>query len=343
MKSQLGRAGGQSINLVRATLLAIALCISATSAVPDDTVRLSGVDDRELYARVGEWDITLEEYKQEYHRAVRQRYYHSKPPDNEVAQFREEVAQDLITRHMLLQEAGRRGIRADDGAISETLQQYDHRYAGSAGWSEQKQVLLAALRHRLVEDDLLRQLESRTRNIAPPTQSQVREYYDANPDKFTEPMRQRLSLILLLVDPSSPKEAWQAALAQGQALVSELRAGADFAELARLHSGDVSASRGGDMGYLHREMLSDAAQQVVDALEPGELSDAVRLLQGVAIIRLDEIMPQRLRAFGDVTERARGLLMRQIGDDAWRALKQRLRLDTPVTVYNRVADIDNDV
>jgi len=183
----------------------------------------------------------------------------------------------------------------------------------------------------------------KVRNITPPTEKQLKAYYDKNNDKFTEPMQQKLSLILLVVDPSSSNEVWQAAMDTGNELVRQLHEGADFAEFARTYSGDVSAAQGGDMGYVHREMLSEAVQKAIDALQPGQITEALRTLQGVAIIRLDDRQPERLREFEDVRERASKLWVRQQSDTAWSEFKRKLRLDTPVTVYIDVANSGNDV
>ena len=118
----------------------------------------------------------------------------------------------------------------------------------------------------------------------------------------------------------------------GARLLAQLRGGADFAELARLRSGDGSAAKGGDMGYLHRGMLGDQAQQVVDALAVGEVGEPVTLLEGVAIFRLEDRPALQLLAFEEVRERVRGLWLREHSEQAWQALLTRLRADTVITV-----------
>jgi len=296
-----------------------------------------------LYAIVGDREITVDEYNQSYNRTVRQRYYHSKPPEAELAAVRQEIADELITRELLLLEASRSGLQPDKSSIQVTLDQYDQRYATNPRWKEERVKLLGALKLKLEQDDLLRQLENKIKNVAPPTENQVRAYYEKNTDKFTEPMQQKLSLVLLVVDPSSSTDVWQAALDKGQELVEELRNGADFAELARMYSGDVSAEQGGDMGYVHREMLSEAVEKTIDDLQPGQISAAIRTLQGVAILRLDDRKAERLRDFADVKDRARKLWVREHSETAWSEFKVRLRLDTPVTVFINVANSDNDV
>ena len=296
-----------------------------------------------LYAKVGDREITIDEYNQAYNRSIRQRFYHSKPPESELAAVRQEIADELITRELLLLEAGRSGLKPDEASIQATLDKYDQRYATSPRWKEDRIKLLAALKPKLEQDDLLAQLENKIKNVAPPTEKQLRAYYTENPDKFTEPMQQKLSLILLLVDPSSSKDVWQAALDKGKELVDELRKGADFEEYARTYSGDLSAEKGGDMGYVHREMLSEPVQTSIDALQPGQISDAMRTLQGVAILRLDDRKASHLRAYADIRDRARKLWVRDHSEAVWAEFKAKLRVDTPVTVFVNVANSDNDV
>ncbi len=290
--------------------------------------------DSGLFARVGDRVITRQEYEQQVRQAFRQRFYHGRPPEDELDAVRQQVGDDLITRVLLLQEAERRGLSPDKAAVQKTLDSYDQRYAASPNWQARRETLLAPLKTRLQEDDVLAQLEQSVRRVVPPSRKQVEAFYAAHPDKFTEPARQRVSVILLRVDPSAPKSAWEDARAEAQGLVMRLRRGADFAELARIHSGDSSAEQGGDMGYLHQGMLTEGAQTVVDGLDVGVVSDPVRVLEGMAIFRVEDRQPSRLRAFDDVQSRARELWLREQADQAWTALKAQLRKGVPIQIYS---------
>jgi parvulin-like peptidyl-prolyl isomerase len=196
----------------------------------------------------------------------------------------------------------------------------------------------------LSEQDLIQQLEAGVRAVSPPSEQQLRAFFAANTDKFTEPAQDHLSLILLKVPPHEQQATWEAALRRAAALVAELRAGVDFASLARANSDDESASRGGDMGYLHKGMLSAAAQGVIEALQPGQVADPVRLLEGVAIFRLEAHKPARQREFEDVRVRAEQLWTRQQSNNAWRAFKQRLVANGQVRILDQslLADLQAD-
>ncbi len=335
----------KQVTAVSMRSLAASLCISlsgfvsaphafAADEVATEVVANASQQSAPLFAKVGDVVITREEYEQSFRLAVRQKFYHQKPPEAELDTIHNVVADEIITHQLLLQEAQRRGIKSDVLSINKKIEQYERRYANSARWQQQRQTLTKILRKNLAEEDVLQQIEKQIRNITPPSNAQLKQFYQNNLDKFTEPMQQKLSLILLRVDPSSTHAVWIAALEEGKALVTQLHNGADFAELARMRSADASAAQGGDMGYLHREMLAEAAQKAVDKLKSGEITEAIEVLQGIAILRLEDRTAERLRAFNDVLDRARSLWLRGQSDAAWLAFKQKLRQDTPVTIYN---------
>jgi peptidyl-prolyl cis-trans isomerase SurA len=81
--------------------------------------------------------------------------------------------------------------------------------------------------------------------------------------------------------------------------------GADFGELARLHSDDLSASKGGDLGWLNPGDTVPQFERTMDALNPNELSEPIQSPFGWHLIQVLERRDQ------DVTEERRRLEARQ--------------------------------
>lgn len=285
-----------------------------------------------VFAIVGDASITHEEYDQALNNAARRKFYHGKPPQAEVAVLQREVGDDLVNSVLLVKEAKRLGLRPNQSEIDKELKAYDDRYRGQDKWSEVRDQALLQLRRRFEQDSLLSQLDKKVRAQSPLSREEVQSYYAANHEKFTEPERLKLSVILLRVDPSSPKAKWDAAREEAEAIVKRVRSGADFAALAKLHSGDGSAPKGGDMGYLHKGMLPDVAYEAIQPLHPKEISRPVTVLEGVAVFRLDDRKPAVLRPLASVETRARDLLRREQSELAWKGLIARLRKNTPVTI-----------
>jgi parvulin-like peptidyl-prolyl isomerase len=282
------------------------------------------------FAKVGDVVITHQEFDAAFGQAARGKFYHGKPPEDAVAALQREVGQSMVDEILLVKEARRRKLQPDQGAIQQALDGYEERYRSSEQWKTNRARLLPGLKAKLERDSLLGQLAKQVKSVGGPTPSQLEQYWETHKDKFTAPEQVHLGMILLKVDPSSPQAKWDGAKDEGAAIVKRLKSGADFRQLAQLHSGDASAERGGDMGYVHQGMLPEPAQKAVDKLKPGEISEAVVLLEGVAVFRLEERRVPKLNPLDAVRERARDLWLRDTGEEAWTALLAKLRRETPV-------------
>ena len=124
----------------------------------------------------------------------------------------------------------------------------------------------------------------------------------------------------------------------GLALIGELRAGADFAALARRASKDPTASVGGDLGFQTREGLAPEVGAVAFALPPGQLAQyPVRAGGGMAgagenwfVVRVEE----RRRATPPVFAVAREGLTRALAREAAESLTASIVREMKVREYN---------
>jgi len=284
-------------------------------------------------AIVGSERISMKQYIGALRKGIREKFYHGKTPENELKKYRKEVAENLVTRLLSIQEAKRRGIKPDIKAVQKAVDKFDQSFKDNPDWPAAREQVLKELKEKLIGDSLAEELEKKVRNIPAPTKAQLKKFYDNNHDLFTTPEKIRVSLIMLKVDPSSPSEIWQQANEEARDILKRINKGADFADMARIHSSDKSAQDGGDMGYIHTGMLGVSAQKVLDILEPGEISAPVVLLEGVAIFRLDERVKPTLNPFDDVKERAEKVYLRNVGENAWKELIAKLKSETKIE-YN---------
>ena len=72
------------------------------------------------------------------------------------------------------------------------------------------------------------------------------------------------------------------------ALKERLTHGADFAELARLHSNDLSAAKGGDLGWLNPGDTVPEFERAMTSLKPGEVGEPVQSPFGWHLIQVME-------------------------------------------------------
>ena len=103
-----------------------------------------------------------------------------------------------------------------------------------------------------------------------------------------------------------------------------LEHGADFAELARLYSNDLSAAKGGDLGWLYPGDTVPEFQRAMDALKVDEISQPVRTQYGWHLIqvlgrRVEPVSTERKRQL------ARQALRERKSDEAYEDWLREMR------------------
>lgn len=103
--------------------------------------------------------------------------------------------------------------------------------------------------------------------------------------------------------------------------------GEDFAALARANSADLSATKGGEIGWVYPGDTVPEFERAMDALQPGELSEPVKSPFGWHLIRVEErrnqdVSEERKRAV------ARNTLRQRKADEAYEDWLRQLRDST---------------
>jgi peptidyl-prolyl cis-trans isomerase SurA len=92
-------------------------------------------------------------------------------------------------------------------------------------------------------------------------------------------------ILLRLPDQASPEQV-ERQRARAAEVLSQLRAGADFAKLAVSFSDAPDALQGGAMGWKPRDRLPELYAQALDGMKAGEVSGALRSPAGFHVIKL---------------------------------------------------------
>ena len=107
--------------------------------------------------------------------------------------------------------------------------------------------------------------------------------------------------------------------------------GANFAELARLHSEDGSAANGGDLGWIYPGDTVPEFERAMVALKPGEVSEPVKSPFGWHLI---QVLERRTADMSVDRQRlqARQALRERKGDEAYEEWLRTLRDQTYIEV-----------
>ncbi len=114
----------------------------------------------------------------------------------------------------------------------------------------------------------------------------VLKFYEAYKDSLPS-VPAEVEIAHILIRPKVDSLARLASLERMQKIEAELRAGADFAELARKYSEDPgSAKSGGDLGYVKRGEFVKRFEEAAFALREGQISKIVETEFGFHLIQL---------------------------------------------------------
>jgi peptidyl-prolyl cis-trans isomerase D len=119
------------------------------------------------------------------------------------------------------------------------------------------------------------------------TEAQLREYYDANRDAFTEPEQAKLSYVFLELKPTAADS--NEVLSDLARILGDIRGGEDFAEMAKIHSEGPNAEQGGGTGVFYKKGdLRGQIEEVLFSMAPGEVSEPFADPNGYHIVLLED-------------------------------------------------------
>jgi peptidyl-prolyl cis-trans isomerase SurA len=120
------------------------------------------------------------------------------------------------------------------------------------------------------------------------TDEDVERYYKANPNKYRSDARARIRHILLTLPERAAPDRVQAVMTQGKELYERIKAGEDFATLAKEYSQGAGQAVGGDIGWIKRGTLIPGLEEMAfEKLAVGEVSEPFRTSMGVHIVKLE--------------------------------------------------------
>lgn len=125
----------------------------------------------------------------------------------------------------------------------------------------------------------------------PLSKAEVEDRYRTHLSEYAQPERYRVRQIL--ARPARPdSQSMRAAAERARALVRRIRAGEDFAEVARKESDDdLTREDGGDLGYRAPGELDPLLQNAAFALKAGEVSNVVEMADGCHVLQVTEYVP----------------------------------------------------
>jgi peptidyl-prolyl cis-trans isomerase C len=248
------------------------------------------------------------------------------------------VLDQLIGFQLLRQESVARKIVVPDAEIEARITAIRSQFPSEEAFTqtlELRKMTLAKLRTDARDgmqiDSMLKAELGTSTGV---TAEQVTEFYEKNPSEFQQGERVRASHILIRVPENADAAAREQARAKAADVLKEVKAGKDFAALAKQLSEDPgSAPGGGDLGYFERGQMVGPFEQAAFSLAPAQTSELVESPFGYHIIKVADKQASRTIPFADVQPQIQQYLEGQSREQQTGAFVDSLKAKGKVEIY----------
>ena len=226
------------------------------------------------------------------------------------------VLDQIVSYKLLVQESRARKVAADDAEVDARIKQIQGQFPSEEAFKQMlasRQTTVEQMRTDIKQDISVQKLiESEIAAKAAVKPEQLTDFYAKNPDQFKQPERVHASHILIMVPKGADAAAKEQARTKAANILKDVKAGKDFAALAKEHSQDPgSAEKGGDLGFFQQGQMVGPFNDVAFKLAPGAVSDLVETEFGFHIIKVAEKQAPRTVPLEEVRPRLEQYLERQ--------------------------------
>ncbi|UCG60763.1 MAG: peptidylprolyl isomerase [Candidatus Zixiibacteriota bacterium] len=118
------------------------------------------------------------------------------------------------------------------------------------------------------------------------TEEQLQSYFQQHGEDYRVGERAVLNLVMISKEPQAYD--WEVDSSRAVEIYDSLVAGADFAEMARYYSEDMSAEDDGDLGWFRQGQMVPPFDEKVFSMKAGEFSEPVKTRFGWHLIKVHE-------------------------------------------------------
>ncbi len=161
----------------------------------------------------------------------------------------------------------------------------------------------------------------------PLSDAEVEKYYTEHAKEFETPRQAKAAHILVRVGQTGGSAAEDTAREKVADVIRRVKAGEDFAKLAKERSDDpASASKGGDLGLVSQGEMVPQFEQALFALKKGEVSpEPVRTPFGFHAIKVTDVREGGRKPLKEVAGQIRDRLQADASEQAAKAKAEEMR------------------
>lgn len=224
--------------------------------------------------------------------------------ERKVAETIENATQALVDRQLIVHDFQTAGYKLPETILEDAIQarikeQYGDRMTmiktlQAEGRTEEKlrqqireQIIIAALQQKNISSEII---------ISP---HKIAAYYEQHQDQYK--LEDQVKLRMIVVDSTASATPPGRKELAGE-ILTKLKEGADFAQMAQVYSSGSQRKEGGDWGWIERSVLRKELADVAFALEPKKLSGVVETPDACYVMLVEDKRSAHVRPLSEVRD-----------------------------------------
>ena len=205
------------------------------------------------------------------------------------------VLDQMINTELLAQNAEKEGIKVTDKEIQSSyndLKTYVNSDEKIKGAAEELGINDEFLKEQAKISLLIQKSQEKFYSEEKVSDSEMKKYYDEHIDEYKKDEVEASHILIKTTDDQNkplPEAEQKKAKEKAEKVLKEVKAGGDFAELAKKYSQDPgSAANGGALGAFGKGMMVKEFEDAAFGMEPGQVSNLVKTDFGYHIIKVTD-------------------------------------------------------
>jgi peptidyl-prolyl cis-trans isomerase SurA len=326
------------LSMLGAMLLAVPAFSQAKPAA-EPASPYGGVTVEEIIARVNDQIIT----RSDYDRAMKELDDEGRQRGLTMQQLSEahtDLLRNLIDQQLWLSKGKELGITGDTelvNRLNEIRKQYNLASMEDLEKAAQEQGVSfedfkANIRNQIITQEVMRD-EVAAHVSRQMTPGEAQRFFEAHKQEYIQPESVHLSEILVSTGAGDADEAKVAAAkAKADDIEAKLKAGSDFAQVARTSSDGQTAGEGGDLGQYKRGALAKVLEDATFGLQAGQYTEPIRTRQGFVILKVTQHTTGGVPEYKDVQNQVEEAYYQTKMEPAMRDYLTKMREDAYINI-----------
>ncbi|WP_455539795.1 peptidylprolyl isomerase [Terrisporobacter sp.] len=228
--------------------------------------------------------------------------------------LRDMVLENMISSEVIYQQAEKDKVAPTDKQVQEQINTFNKQTEKDEKYKKELEKMGIDedfLKYQFSRDLASSNLQAKFEDDTKVSESEMKKYYEKNKADYYTDTVDASHILLKTIDDKGKElsaEKKKEAKKKAEEALAKIKAGEDFAKVAKEYSQDSTASNGGELGTFGKGQMVPEFEKVAFSMKPGQVSDIVKTQYGYHIIKVTKKVDKQ-QSFKEVKSQIKSTLL----------------------------------